>query len=347
MKSLILYFLYFLILFFQPASAIRVSGLYQATITVSDESESKRRVALKQALGKVLVKVTGDRNINNSTTANLLHQRSEQFVQQYRYNQNTNEWGQDKSATELWVQFDENALDAALKTYGVNVWGKERPSILVWLVCQNDKNRYFASLENSSEYLNILEKRAAARGIRLLFPLLDLQDTSQISVTDVWGSFMEPIIKASNRYQPDAILAGKFSQILPALWESNWAVYMNEEVISWTTQSEIADIALEEGIDELIDKLVSQYSNIEKQDYKAVDISISNIDSLDRYAQAILYLKSLKSVTKVSVKRISLNYVVFELIGDQGIEGIQQAISLGKKLQFVEGSDDIEYRLLP
>ena len=94
-------------------------------------------------------------------------------------------------------------------------------------------------------------------------------------------------------------------------------------------------------------RLVSQYSNIEKQDYKAIDISISNIDSLDRYAQAILYLKSLKSVTKVSVKRISLNYVVFELIGDQGIDGIQQAISLGKKLQFVEGSDDIEYRLLP
>ena len=55
----------------------------------------------------------------------------------------------------------------------------------------------------------------------------------------------------------------------------------------------------------------------------------------------------MKSVTKVSVKRISLNYVVFELIGDQGIEGIQQAISLGKKLQIVEGSDDIEYRLLP
>ena len=69
MKSGILYFIYFLALISQPVHAVKVSGLYQATISVSDESVSKRRIALKQALGKVLVKVTGDRNIKKNKTS--------------------------------------------------------------------------------------------------------------------------------------------------------------------------------------------------------------------------------------------------------------------------------------
>ena len=347
MKSRILYILCFLVFLCQPAYSIKVSGLYEATIFVGDESEPKRSIALRQALGKVLIKVTGDRNINKNTSANLLIQRSEQFVQQYRYNQSTNEWGQNKSISQLWVQFDEDALNTALKTYGINVWGKERPSILVWLVCQKDKNRFFASLERSFEYLSVMEDRASARGIRLLFPLLDLQDTSLISVADIWGSFKEPVLKASERYQSDAILSGKFTQILPTLWESKWSMYLGEEVVNWTSQSEVADIALEEGIDEFIDKLVSRYTNIQKQDFESVEILISDINSIDKYAETFSYLKSLQSVTRVSVKQASPNHIVFELIGEQGVDGIQQAIALGKKLQSIEGSDDIEYRLLP
>jgi hypothetical protein len=52
-------------------------------------------------------------------------------------------------------------------------------------------------------------------------------------------------------------------------------------------------------------------------------------------------------VTTVNVKRVSSTYVVFEVTGDRGVDGIHQAIAIGKILQSVEGSDEIEYRLLP
>ena len=347
MKSGILYLIYFLALISQPVHAVKVSGLYQATISVSDESVSKRRIALKQALGKVLVKVTGDRNIKKNMSASLLFERSERFVQQYRYHQATNKWGQKKGTSELWVQFDKNTLNEALKTYGVTIWGKERPSILVWIVYQKDENRFFVNLEESSEYLNILENRAAARGVRLLFPLLDLQDNSQISVTDVWGDFTDPILKASKRYQSDAVLTGKFIQILPTLWQSKWSVYFDEQMINWTSQSDIADIVLEEGIDELVDKLVPYYKNTGEKNTEAIELLVNDIDSLDKYAQTFSYLKSLQSVSATNVKRVSSTYVVFELTSDRGSDGIYQEIALGKILESVEGGDRIEYRLLP
>jgi len=57
MRFGILYFTCFLAFISQPTYAIKVTGLYQAVVSVSDESTQKRRMALKQALGKVLVKL--------------------------------------------------------------------------------------------------------------------------------------------------------------------------------------------------------------------------------------------------------------------------------------------------
>ena len=347
MKSRALYFLCFLVLIYQPVYAIKVSGLYQATISVSDESEPKRRIALKQALSKVLIKVTGDRNINKSMGVSSLLERSEQFVQQYRYYQNNNDWGQQKFTHELWVQFDEKIIDEALKNQGITIWGKERPSVLVWLVSQKNNNRSFVNIEDNSKYINILEERASARGVNLLFPLLDLQDDSKISVTDVWGGFSEPILEASKRYQANAILTGKFTQILPALWESEWVVYFDKWVFDWVSQGDVAEIILEEGIDELVDQLVSHYSDEGGQDIQVIELLVNDIESINEYAQIFSYLTSLQPVNQVNVKEVTSKHVVFELTSDRGIESIYQAISLGKILESIEGSSKLEYRLLP
>ena len=347
MRFRILYFTCFLAFISQPTYAIKVAGLYQAVVSVSDESAQKRNIALKQALGKVLVKITGDRNINNSMGVTSLLATPGKFVQQYRYRQNSNNWDQDKSAYKLWVQFDESALDATLKTYGIPIWEKERPSILVWLVHNKDKNRSFVGIERGSEYLNILENRASARGVRLLFPLLDLQDNSKISVTDVWGGFTEPILNASKRYQANVVLTSKFTQVLPTLWESDWSVYFDNQVVNWTSQSDIADIVLEEGIDELVDKLVSRYTQTEGQNTEVIQLLVNDINSVDEYAKTFSYLTSIQSVDTVNVKQTTPNYILFELTSNRSAEGVYQAISLGKILESVEGGDVSEYRLLP
>ena len=248
---------------------------------------------------------------------------------------------------EFWVQFDEGALDAALKTYGVPIWEIERPSILVWLVHKKNKDRSFVGIEKGSEYLNILENRASARGVRLLFPLLDLQDNSEITVTDVWGGFTEPIRNASKRYQADVILTSKLTQILPTLWESDWSVYFDNQVVNWTSQSDIADIVLEEGIDELVDKLVSRYTQTEGQNTEVIQLLVNDINNVDEYAQTFSYLASIQSVDSVEVKQTTPNYILFELTSSRGAEGVYQAISLGKILESVEDGDTSEYRLFP
>ena len=346
MKFRITFFICLFALLSQQAYALKVSGLYQATVPVSDESVSTRNPAIKQALIQVLVKLTGDRNISKSSSIIPLIERPERFVQQFRYRQATNEDNQQSRSPGLWVQFDETALNDALRSYGLSVWGKERPSILVWLAHEGNGRR-LVSFEENPEYLTMLDHRASARGISLLMPLLDLEDTSRISVSDVWGGFKDPILDASKRYQSDVVLTGKLIQILPTLWESEWSVYIDGQAMSWTGQGELVEIVLEEAVDELADRLATLYVNTGSTRAEVVELLVSDVNGLDEYARALSYLESLQSVRAVQVKRVSIDKVMFELISHGGQNAIDQAIALGKTLELAGSSEPLTYRLLP
>ena len=347
MKIRISFLLCLLVFVSHSAYGITVSGLYQATVPVVDESASKRNPAIKQALIKVLIKLTGDKNISKSSNISALTERPERFVQQFRYRQATSDDDQEIKSSELWVQFDEVALNDAIRSYGLSIWGKQRPSVLVWLAHEVNDSRRLVSFEESPEYLTMLEQRATARGIPLLFPLLDLEDTSQINVSDIWGGFKEPILAASKRYQADVMLTGKLTQVLPTLWESQWFVYFDGQTISWTNQAELVDIVMEEGVDELVDRLAAQYANTGSTRTEVIELLVSNVNSVDGYAKALAYLESLQSIRTVQVKRVSSDNVLFEVISHGGQSAVDQAVSLGRTLELVSDSDQLNYRLLP
>jgi len=338
------------LLLFQPVHAIQVSGLYQASAPVIDESESKRIPAIKQALIKVLVKLTGDRNIGKSSAISHLIERPERFVQQFRYQQVADQDDQQDqpqlSSQHLWIQFDETVLNDALRSYGLSVWGKERPSILVWMAYEGEEARQIMSFEDSPEYIAMLEQRASARGVSLLFPLLDLEDTSRISASDVWAGFEEPVLDVSERYQSDVVWTGRVIQILPTLWKSRWSVYFDGQAMHWASQGELAEIVLAEGVDELVDRLATQYANTGSSRAEVIELIISDINNLDEYARALAYLESLQSVRAVQVKRVSIDAVMFEVISHGGLTAINQIITLGKTLELVSDGGQLNYRLL-
>lgn len=334
----------------QPVLAIKVSGLYQAAAPVSDESAAKRKPAIKQALIQVLIKLTGDRNIAKSGGISGLLERPDRFVQQFRYQQiqKTDEQGMETGEVikELLVQFDEASLNNAMRNYGLMIWGKERPSILVWLAYENNNFRQLVSFEESPEYISMLDQHAAARGVSLLFPLLDLEDTTRMNASDVWAGFEEPILNASGRYESDVVLTGKLVQATPALWESQWTLYNNGVKVSWISQGEIAEIALEEGINELVDRLASEYVNSVSGGTEILELSVFEIKTVDDYAKTLSYLQSIQAVSEVQVKQVTKNEVLFEVISYGGITAINKTITLGRTLEQLTNSDQLSYRLI-
>ena len=163
-----------IILFLQSFAvhAERVDDLYQAEITVPNESEEVKQSALRSAMAIVLVKLTGDRqSVNRQEFREMLNQ-AENYTRQYGYKQSTDSSGQQR--LKFVVQFEENLINTAFRERSLVAWGKERPSVLLWLAETGFGDDKLLGQENNRQPLDIMQQRSQRRGLGMIFPLLDL-----------------------------------------------------------------------------------------------------------------------------------------------------------------------------
>ena len=104
-----------------PLSAVTVSGLYQTNIEVVDESITVRNKALGQALSQVLIKLTGNRMINQEPAAAAIIENAQTYVQQFRYRQTAAPNKTGAALLELQVKFDETVLNNVMRSNGLSL----------------------------------------------------------------------------------------------------------------------------------------------------------------------------------------------------------------------------------
>ena len=337
-----------------PASsyAVKVPGLYEAAVPVMEQAESSRQSSIEMALRMVLVKLTGDRYAPGRTALAQVLKQAGNYVQQYRYKEaaalKADETIENPERLQLWVRFDETTLNRALRDLGVPVWGKERPSVLIWLVVQDKLARELIGFDHASDYTSVVGNRAALRGIALIFPLLDLEETSRVHASDIWGGFKEPVLAASSRYRVDSILTGSIEVSVPGIWEARWTAYIGGQTITWVTEGDLPDVVLDEGIDGMADILAARYTRTGIYAEEAgVNIDVADIFSIDQYARVLKYLELLNSVTDVQVQRVEPGNVKFILTAHGGAQAVAQAIALSHLLEPISGRQGSAYRLLP
>jgi uncharacterized protein len=331
-----------------PAEAVVVSGLYEAEVPVPDQSAKSHKQGLAHAMLEVLVKLTGDREVQGRQVTSVLTGQPEKYVQQYKY-RNKPVFRDNQLSLEqqlyLWVSFSPDALDNALRDYAVPLWGKVRPSTLVWLVVGDAGKRDFVGLEDETGYTAIMDNRAQSRGLVLIHPLFDNRDRELLQVADIWGGFMGPVIQASERYAVDVILTG-IVEHLPDGWEGRWSASFAGETRTWNTRGEQAEEVLQQGIDTLTDLLAARYVHTATYTTESgVEVVVKDIATFEEYSTVLKYLRSLNSVTNVDVTTVEPGSVTFAITATGGAIAIQRAIELGQLLQPLTGSGS-PYRLL-
>ncbi len=328
--------------------AIRVPGLYEAEVFVQDQSVQVRQLALESAMNMVLVKLTGDRNAAARMELRPVIDNAQDYLLQYRYlepDQDRILTGLDDQLT-INVRFDETNLNNALRSLGIQVWGRERPSTLIWIATQNETNRTIIQPETTPEVFNEIEARAKQRGIVLINPLFDLQDSSALRASDIWGEFHFSVQNASQRYYPDIILTGKIESAVPGIWEGQWTVYLNDEIEQFFTQGSYLEAVLSEGIDGLADIIATNYSNSTMADIGSVELQVVDVVTVEQYAKVIKYFESLSPVTAVEVLEIKPGQVNFRISAHGGASAIDQAINFGRIIEAVGNNQNL-YRVLP
>ena len=317
-------------LYVSATNAAEVEGLFSAEVEVPAQTDEARDAGIKSALSTVLLKLTGDRQIASRAQVAPLLGKAEKIVQQYRFRDKPSDQEGMPAAHHLWAAFDGAAIMTFLQDAQIPVWGRSRPSVLVWAVVEEDGARMILDPDVRVSAKAAMDARANARGLPMVYPLWDLDDQRALSSGDVWGNFTETIQRASVRYRTNAILVGRVFKRGRADWNGRWTLYDTNGRFDWETSSSSADDALAAGVDATADNMTKRYAQVMSTGAgEQLIFIITGVDSVTKYGKAVQHLEGLDAVARLRVMTVQDTVLKLQLQLRGNRNGLAQMIALG------------------
>ncbi len=333
------------------------SELYVAEVELVDSLSATRTQAFNLALGKVLIKLSGVRDILEAPETEKLLNQASRYVRTYSIEKAIAEQASAEQAPEeqsvpdiepdqdieaepvpsmiLRVEFDGPALERALVAAGLPVWSGSRVTTLVWLAVAEGRERFIIADGADSEILNGLQRAAMDRGLPIRIPLMDQADSQNVAYIDVRGGFLERLKLAAERYNTPVLLVGTLQAKGEDSWSAKWTVIRENVTSSWLDTDLPLSQVIQSGIDGLGDILVSRYAFVSAPGGQSSDyyLVIDNIMSLEHYAKLIETLQNLVFVGNVTPVRVQDTEVKIRLRMRGSIQELQRALSLQVNLK--------------
>lgn len=320
------------------AQAIEMQSLYTVQVPYDARDADAQNIAYQFALTEVLVRITGTTAIAEWEQMAELFPNPGRFVLQYRP-------GPDDT---LVVSLDGPTIENVLRRAGVAIWGNDRPLTLIWIavdwgqgqrqiIAADDPQRRPGDAR-SIDRTRLLRERvtevATRRGIPVLFPLLDIEDLEKVSFTDIWGGFDDLTLRASARYQAEAVLVGRIRAGSPQM--NRWTWYLGGERASWTGGTE-------EVIHLLADTLAERFRIDSRSPLETIRLAISGIDSVKAFGKVQRYMENLRGIDGVMIESVAGDRIIYKVRVQGGMERLQRALDLSPMLEPVDPlNQDIE-----
>lgn len=316
--------------------------LHEAAVPVADRSEAARGQAVREALGEVLVRLSGDPGVLGQPGAAAVLAEAGRYLQQYQY--------EETGTLTLRAGFDAAVLEAAMREQGLSLWGRARPPLLIWLAVEDGSRRFLLAAGDADPLASELHAAAQRHGLELVLPLIDLEDQSRLGYSDVAGGDLARIEPASQRYQAQALLAGHLQRVGDT-WTGRWAQSSAGGRARW--QGDAADLRslLEQGLGQAVERLRPAsprpaYSGLGPS---RVTLVVEAVSGLDDYARVAEYLSALPPVTGVELAAAQPGRLEFLVEVQGGAAALDQTLGSGGILEAAAPGPDgtAHYRLHP
>ncbi|MDA9049383.1 DUF2066 domain-containing protein [Pseudomonadales bacterium] len=340
-------------LWIQSVSAVNVEDLYVAEVLVNSQDDAQLVNGARAGLLQVLVRVSGSRAIEGSpqVTASLQHPESYYYQYSFESTDRMLQIGDEQvPARILRLTFEPSAIARLLRQAGFPVWGSNRPSVLAWLAVSDGSSRRLLSEQDTSQLPSALNTHAKFRGVPVLYPLLDLEDASQLSSAEVWGAFLGRVEQASARYKPDVVLSGRIQQDPMGRWLGFWSYQLDDNWREFDNSGFSEDELMADMVDHLVDDLAARYALDSSRG--SILVSVDGIDDLDDYAQVSQYLESLAPVLNSAVVAVSGRELRLRLVTEGQSQQLIEIIQLDDKMllvsdgSLIRGDGALHYRWL-
>ena len=304
-----------------PVFAVEVTSLYTAQVLLDEEEENPRALAYRMALDDVLLRVSGSELTADPERVDLLFPTPASYVVQFRP-------GEDDT---LWVSFDGEAVERALRQAGHTVWGSDRPLTLVWLavdwgqgereIIGADDPERSRDEARSIDRNRLLRQRvldiADRRGLPVVFPLLDTEDLQNVSFSDIWGGFDDALLEASTRYQANSILVGR---VRPSTSQRNrWRYYFSGEERNWNGEPELV-------VSLVADVLAAEFAISGDAPMEYIELRIAGIDSVEAYGAVQTLLSGLTVVESFAITEVEGDRIRYRVEVHGGADRLSRAL---------------------
>lgn len=318
------------------ASAVVVDHLGQVILKVSDTSARERQQSVQDALAEVVVRLSGQRQVLVETAIADLLQQADRYLLQYQYMEGDVNPKTKRKQKLLSLTFDEKAVTAYLKRAGLPVWGVNRAAVMVWWIVEEGGDREILTSDSELPALEGLKQEARRRGIPLVFPIMDLQDSQNVSEGDVWGFFLDKIRFASKRYGTDNLLVGKTVQLGQGRYKSSWITSVADSEDWHDSTADAASEHWMDAIDNMADTLAQKYSVVMLAEPEAgFKIRVNQIKSLSDYVNVQNYLGQLTPVRKATLDSIQGDSLTMQLVLNGDLQQFKQVLALDNRLMSV------------
>lgn len=328
------------------AAFVVVPGLYTAETVLDARDDDARAEGLRNTLAQVIVRISGQASVVDQPEGRAVIEQAEALVSQFRFeviaddsdsDAVTADDADDASLSEpeptqyrLVASFVQGGVDNAMRSVGLPVWPPRRPRTLVWLV--TDTGSGIVDASDSERRAGALLDAAAAHGLPVLFPVMDLEDRRAIEAADIRGGFFDRVRAASTRYDAAEILVGHIARS-GSLRTARWAL-LDPQIGAqrWSASTRSSESALSEGVAVLAQRLVSRYTGGNTGPTAAIDVAVRGIAGLPDYARALNMFQRLTVVNDTTVLEAQRDTVVFRLLSGATVANLARAIDVERVL---------------
>lgn len=305
-------------------------------VPVADRGQGLRQDALREALARVLVRMTGQRGAPEHEELESMLRDPNRWLEHYGY-------GEDEDGElMLEARFALPEITRYLRRAGAPVWGATRPPLLLWLVDERGA-LVGADLDPDDSLHRTLRERSGGRGLPLQLPDLDELEREEVAAADIRGRFDDRLLRASEGYGLPLLATAVF---YPGA----------EPYVRWRLLQDDGE-PLEEGrlrvdpedgdttaglaaalVDRLADEVARHYAVTGTEDVR-VPLRVEGLTSLADYAAFRAHTGDLAGVEDLAIRQLDGGVISAEVSFRGSPERLERLMRLHRQLGPCETPD--------
>ncbi|MET4027427.1 hypothetical protein ABIE59_002962 [Marinobacter sp. MBR-99] len=323
-----------------PASAVTVSGLYNVEVAVNGTSQNDLRTGYAEGLRRVMVRVSGTRDVLQLEGADEVLKDAESLLLAYQVRREAGE-------SRLQMSFGAVGVNRALASINAPVWGANRPLTLVWAAIEDRGERKLltAATDESeaggsavADWRRAFLAAAEERGLPIAFPPEGAQSDRSL-LSDLWGQFVGRIKEASSDLSHDALALMRVSRS-GGQWRAGWvfdgmSMDASEQSVTAADPEELA----RRVVGRWADAYASRYAVAagEVGESPRVDIVLEGVNTLADYGNVGKALTSFTPVVSVGASRVRSERMTVQVTFTGELDQLKEYIALDPRFVVMEG----------